>query len=694
LSADRPDITLVNPPLTQLNTPYPAISYLARALRSAGHTVAQRDLGIELALRLLSSDGLTEVFTEIESSEALPEPAWRSLSLAQAYIDTIEPVIAFLQGKDRGLANRIRNTPFLPRGPRLQNANLDHFGRMGSHDAARYLATLYIEDLVDLITATIDPGFSLTRYQHNLAVGSTSFDPIWARLKQTNLVDKHLDDLADSIDSELVGLSVAFPGNLYGALRIGRRLKARGVTVIMGGGYVNTELRDLDEPRIWACVDQITYDDGEGPLLAILSLFKGGDDHRYRTRTSAGLLEHAHIPSPTVFSADYSGLALDPYLQLIDAHNPTSRLWSDGRWNKITLAHGCYWKKCAFCDVSLDYISRYERANIAMLVDQMVETIALTGEHGFHFVDEAAPPRLLKELALEILRRGISVSLWGNIRFEKSFTPDLCRLLAHAGVIAVTGGLEVANNRLLKKINKGVTVEDAARCAHAFQEVGIQVHAYLMYGFPGQTAQETVDGMEVVRQLFATGVLDSAFWHRFVLTRHAPIALAPEEYQVEILATEGSFSKNDLPHRDGLADVHDLFDEPLPRALNAWMSGSLQDEKVNEWLPTGLPTPTIDKAHIANTISKEMAYSGERLCWVGGIPLHGEGHLMIHTNTGVLLIDGPPEQLNWFDEVLASVSVGSENTITEEDTIKSCPEAWHQYAENWSILRNAGLLLL
>jgi hypothetical protein len=286
------------------------------------------------------------------------------------------------------------------------------------------------------------------------------------------------------------------------------------------------------------------------------------------------------------------------------------------------------------------------------------------------------------------------VSLWGNIRFEKAFTPDLCHLLAHAGVIAVTGGLEVANNRLLEKINKGVTVEDAARCAHAFQEVGIQVHAYLMYGFPGQTAQETVNGMEIVRQLFSVGVLDSAFWHRFVLTRHAPIALAPEEYDVEILETEGSFSTNDLPHRDGLGKVHDLFDEPLPQALNAWMNGRLLDENVNDWLSDGLPVPTIDKAHIENTISQEVDYSGGRLCWIGGIPLHGQDHLMIHTNTGSLLIDGSPEQLNWLDEVLASVTVGSEKTLTERDAINACPVEWDLYADNWSILRNAGLLLL
>ena len=47
------------------------------------------------------------------------------------------------------------------------------------------------------------------------------------------------------------------------------------------------------------------------------------------------------------------------------------RLWSDGRWNKLTLAHGCYWKKCNFCDVTLDYIGRYDAASADLLVDRI-----------------------------------------------------------------------------------------------------------------------------------------------------------------------------------------------------------------------------------------------------------------------------------------------------------------------------------
>jgi len=137
-------------------------------------------------------------------------------------------------------------------------------------------------------------------------------------------------------------------------------------------------------------------------------------------------------------------LDLSRYLQLIDTLNPAHRLWADGRWNKITLAHGCYWRKCSFCDVKLDYIQHYETAAVTRLVDEMERLIAQTGHRGFHFVDEAAPPKVLRELALELLRRNLGVTLWGNIRFEKTFTPDLCRLLSAAGLVAVTGGLEVA----------------------------------------------------------------------------------------------------------------------------------------------------------------------------------------------------------------------------------------------------------
>ena len=402
-------VALVLPPLTQLNAPYPSISYLAGALRQRGIACQQRDLGIEWALRLYSRDGLAAVFDQLAERDDLPEPAWRALALRDTHERVIEPVVRFLQGKDRALAHRILDTPFLPRGPRLARASLDGFGPAAVEDAARHLATLHLFDVADLVTACIDEGFSLIRYQHHLAVGPTTFDGLAARLARTTLLDGWLDALADGLDADLVGLSVPFPGNLYGALRIGRRLRERGIHVVMGGGYVNTELRTVDEPRLWDHVDALTYDDGEGPLLALIEGLTTGNPRRVRTRTREGAVDSPDDTRPG-FAADYAGLRVDGYLQLVDGPNPAHRLWSDGRWNKITVAHGCYWKKCSFCDIQLDYIAGYAPARTTALVDAMEEAVRVTGESGFHLVDEAAPPRGLRDLALEILARGTSVS--------------------------------------------------------------------------------------------------------------------------------------------------------------------------------------------------------------------------------------------------------------------------------------------
>ena len=52
-----------------------------------------------------------------------------------------------------------------------------------------------------------------------------------------------------------------------------------------------------------------------------------------------------------------------------------------------------------------------------MLADRIEAIVAETGQTGFHFVDEAAPPKSLKALAQEVLSRKLAISWWGNIRY-------------------------------------------------------------------------------------------------------------------------------------------------------------------------------------------------------------------------------------------------------------------------------------
>jgi len=619
-------------PMTQLNTPYPSSAYLTGFLRSQGVDARQDDLALKLVLRMFSTEGLKQVQT-IAATQSLHE---RSASVncfldhAQRYVDCIEPVIGFLQGLDPTLAHRIGARGFVPEGPRF--ASLDPtdddtlmwaFGALGVQDRARHLATLFLNDLADVLRDAVDERFAFVRYGESLASSQASFDPLAKALgAPPSFIDQVLHDLTletfEEHQPQLVLLSVPFPGTVYGALRMAQTIKQHhpDVNIVLGGGYVNTELRSLNEPRLFDFVDFVTLDAGERPLLALLEHLQGKRSAKRLVRTFTREnteVKYTNWAEPDVAFDDvgtptWDGLPMQSYLSLLDMLNPMHRLWSDGRWNKLTVAHGCYWKKCSFCDVSLDYISRYDAATAHTLVDRIERIVGETGQTGFHLVDEAAPPKALKAMAEELLRRRINISWWGNIRFEKTFTPSLAELLAESGCIAMSGGLEVASDRLLALMQKGVTVDQVARVTHGFSQSGILVHAYLMYGFPTQTVQDTVDALEYVRQLFLHGCIQSGFFHRFACTVHSPVGMNPQDYGVTLISLpEGSFARNDIGFIDPTGTDHDMLGQGLKKAIYNYMHGLGLEDDVRVWfdLPKGqCPKPRVKKNAIAQALGE------------------------------------------------------------------------------------------
>jgi radical SAM superfamily enzyme YgiQ (UPF0313 family) len=638
-------VLLLTAPMVQLNTPYPATAYLTGFLRlhagRLGVEVAQADPALELFLGLFCRQGLTRVRDALlgrpgavrskrgrAGAVAGPPSVASFLAEAPRYLETVDAVVRFLQGRDPDLAQRIAGRAFLPEGPRFDALGDEvigdgeaaaaplgwAFGALGIADRAKHLASLYVDDIADAIRDGIDSRFELSRYAEKLATSAASFESLRQALEgPATLVDQLLDGISAALLArhrpELVGVTAPFPGNVYGAFRIARAIKALApeVRLVLGGGYVNTELRKLGEPRVFDYFDYLTLDDGERPLLSLIShltaspgaapppLFRTfvreGGAIAFKTDAALHDIPHGQTGTPT-----YDGLPLDRYVSLFEMLNPMHRLWSDGRWNKLTLAHGCYWKKCSFCDVSLDYIGRYEVASADLLVDRIVALRDETGQTGFHFVDEAAPPATLRALAERLIDRQVVISWWGNIRFEKTFTPALASLLARSGCIAVTGGLEVASNRLLELMQKGVTVEQVARVAHAFTYAGVMVHAYLMYGFPTETEQETIDALERVRQLFDEGCIQSAFWHRFAATAHSPIGLHPKRFGIRLLEAPTRFARNEIPFEDPTGTDHDFLGRGLRKALYNYMHGVGLDLDVRAWFSDGERPPSPARA--------------------------------------------------------------------------------------------------
>ncbi len=692
-------ILFITPPFTQLNAPYPATAFLKGFLHTKNIASHQCDLGIEVILALFSPTGFQRLFDEIIRLQPPLSPnARRMAAMREEYTATIGGVIAFLQGRSPELAHRIAGRQWLPEASRFGRlTDLDHdFGELGIHDRAKHLATCYLEDVADLVAETIDPHFGFSRYAERLGRSAATFDELAAALGQPGtLVDAILRELleeeVDRYCPSLVALSVPFPGNLLGALKCGQWLRKQhpSIKIAMGGGFVSTELRSLTDPRVFSYVDFITLDDGETPLLNLAEHLAGSRPAEMLKRTFLlrdGVVtwcngsEDPDAAQRDTGTPDYEGLPAGRYLSVMEVANPMHRLWSDGFWNKLMLAHGCYWGKCTFCDVTLDYIKRYEPFGAAVICDRMEAVMAQTGRNGFHFTDEAAPPALMRELALEILRRRLTVVWWTNIRFEKNFTPGLCRLLAVSGCIAVSGGLEVASDRILKLIDKGVTVAQVAAVAGNFTRAGIMVHAYLMYGFPTQTAQETVDALEVVRQLFLNGVVQSGFWHQFAMTAHSPAGLDPARFGVERTDTiTGSFANNDLPFTDRTGCDHESFSEGLKKSLYNYMHGICLDFPLQEWFGFRIPRTTVAPGFIRGILVHEaggLPAPGARIAWLGGMPevvYHTRqkkgksmpaARLVVQTRQREVVLNTHPETGRWLMALLPRISPANRELMT------------------------------
>ena len=614
-------VLFITPPFTQLNTAYPASAYLKGFLESQEISVAHSDLSIELFTSIFTGDFLQTVFQEADALENYHYPKVRKMKAL--YISRVDVVIKFLQKQDIITAHKILEPDFLLLGHRLVNVNTDikwEAGDFGIIDKAKHYATLFIEEIGDFIQANVDEFFAFTKYAEQIATSASSFDQIdeFLSYQPTIIEEQMLDILVAKIETHkpnLVCFTIPFPGNLFAALRCAQFIKQLfpDIYVAFGGGYCNTELRSLSDPRIFEFVDFITLDDGEGPLLKIVRFIDGNSNSNelertyvleneqvvYKNKIPNTIFHHKNLPAP-----NYSGLPFHKYVSFLDVVNPMHRMWTDARWNKLTISHGCYWKQCSFCDVNLDYIGNYQNTTAEDLVNKIEKIVNDTGITGFHFVDEAAPPKMLRALSNALIKRNVKITWWTNIRFEKTFDFELCKLMAASGCIAVTGGLEVASDRLLAKMKKGVDIAQVTRVTHHFSKNNIMVHAYLMYGFPTQTEQETIDSLEVVRQLFEKNCIQSAFWHLFTTTVHSPIGKNPEAFGIQITgpAFEG-FAQNDLYHEDPQGADHTKYTKGLNLALHNYLNKAGFNKELQHWFNFSIPKTNHPKDLIESFLS-------------------------------------------------------------------------------------------
>ena len=699
-------VVIIQPPIVQLNTPYPSGAYLqdffkklksfsnfdsqlsfqsdinsksdicqtsqnaqnpldleaAKKLSPAAFELAKKagyqidsvewkDLSIELFHKIFSKEGISQLFhntkdkalkmaleAENQGDEITAYNLRRYVLTKDSWINWIDKIVALLVENKSGreTLHEFVRSAHVPRGNRMETY-LANLNREVSVDDGYLLASLALADLADYITTVYDNNFALIRYAESICASDLSKEEI---LKTTNspvlkdYLSPLVENLINTVSSQkpqqepsfLFCVSVPFPGTFAAAMFICKQLKStfgENALITLGGGYVNTALRSVNQAELAAYIDCFSYDRGYSFYTELLanglpaaaayqteSVFGGevaqGKANQTKTSSTSSnrqeLVEIENFMTKNV-APDYTCIDFSKYPRLADDINPMHRIWSDGAWLKAYLAHGCYWHRCLFCDTKLDYVNCYKPVNIKNLYSSLLEQAKKSGVYGVHFVDEAAPPKMLEDFAS--LNKDKALTFWGNIRFEKAFSRDLADILAKGGLIGVSGGIEMACGEGLSNINKGIDIKTLVFSLAAFKEAGILTHAYMIYGYYNETPQMLIDSAETLRQLFKAGLLDSSFFHKFTLTKHSTLFAeweAGKHPDLHPIFPKNNFTDYEL-HFKG-EEKSEKYGAPLSLAVNAWMHKKSLDKPVEKWFNFPMPKPTVKKDFVEKALEE------------------------------------------------------------------------------------------
>ncbi|HQO09774.1 MAG TPA: radical SAM protein [Clostridiales bacterium] len=707
-------VLLISPPFVQLNSPYASLPFIQGALKANGVDTKVLDLGIMAANIMFSADGLEKLYNRIRSDNISGDDADFFLKNYGRYVSSADKAVSFLKGKDPSFEKDILKGS-LPAWKMTSSALSKDISGLNDHEYARYKASLYLEDIFLFYKAAY-PDFGFSRYAEKIAQSPPHFDAVRKKVEANNdLISDMAEDILRSAALEkfdIIAFTIPFPGTLIGALKAAKFIKKNfpDKIIVLGGGYVNTELRQLSDAGIFDYADFICLDDGEIPMLSIIEYSQGkiGKDALIRTFYRDG--NRVVFADNSILkidinrgTPDYSGLDSDNYIPVIESVNPMMKLWSESNTLKLRLARGCYWHKCAFCDTSLPYVKDYSPEKIGDIVNDIIKITAQTGQTRFHFVDEALPPALLIKLSLELIRQNIKITWWGNIRFDKAFTADVCRLLSVAGCIAAVGGLESACDRTLKRMNKGVISADAVKVMGNFSSAGILVHAYMIYGFPKETDSDMIESAEILRQMFEAGIVQSAYWHRFALTVHSRVSSEPDKYGIRIKGhLHNAFANNDILYEDLNGNFPDRFNEGLKKAVYNWMLGIGTGETIRSWFDFKIPAPAARKDFVRSVLeaTSPLPSFDKTLVWLGGKPVLKGKNFVIRNLNGETEYELPGKISSWLKDLLDSASVYSGISVKLSEAEKSFPAGsgitFKEFVCNeiWDELFEAGLLII
>ena len=508
-------VMLVFPPNWTPAMPHLALPTLTAFLRGHGIRVTQRDLNIEVFETVLSRRYLERMIDRLRR-EYGPHAERRSKRRVTPPRDLI--VQALRTGP--AIAARVERAKKVLRSPAFFDGPVGRDALMTIIDALQIASLPFFPAALELST-----------YRPAQTADSTTSILHEVRDPHVNmLIELFTHGVLADIERErpdVVGISIPSMAQMIPGLTLAALIKDRGLPchVTVGGPHI-TMLRErlVRSPGIFSLIDSAVVFDGEVPLLRLCHalaagsdlarapnlIYRDGDTIRVTARKEPEKIGALPLP-------DFDGLPLDRYL----APHLTLPLLS---------ARGCYFGKCAFCNVGYGEAENFSLMRSEMLAEQMKDLHRRYGAQHIFFSDEALTPRTLRELSAILQHDGTPV-LWGGCaRFEKTLTADLLQQMYRGGCRMILFGLESASEAMMNRMIKGTKLEHMHRILRESAASGIWNHTFFFFGFPGETID---DAQQTVNFLYEhKNHIHSAASGTFLLEIDAPAHKFPESFGI------------------------------------------------------------------------------------------------------------------------------------------------------------------
>jgi radical SAM superfamily enzyme YgiQ (UPF0313 family) len=549
---------LLFPPNWTPTMPHLALPTLTAYLRANGVEVIQRDLNIEVFDAVLSQEYLKKTLNRLRQmyarrGELRPGQEARRVPPPQ----TVQ--WALNHGPD--LIRHVENAKAVIRSDSFFD------GPVG----LKAIQTL--AQSLEIISLPFYPAsLHLQSYEPALPADSSRNLLNLSKNRQYNmLIDLYEAMVMADIEREkpdVVGISIPSLAQMLPGLTLGAMIKARGLKshITIGGPHISMLREALCQvPQIFQLFDSAIIFDGEVPLLRLAEAVTGQGDIAQVPNliyNDGGTIRVNDRKEPEKISdlplPDFEGFPLDRYLA------PKLVL-------PLLTARGCYFGKCAFCNVGYGEAETFSQLRAENLADQMQALHQTYGTKHIFFADEAITPRNLRDLKPALAKRGDPVHWGGCVRFEKVISKELLQGAYDAGCRMILFGLETASEAIVERMIKGTQLPHMHRILEESTEVGIWNHTFFFFGFPGETLE---DAQETVNFLYRHKYhINSAAMGTFLLERYAPAHRFPKTFGITRVIED--------PDRD----LAIYFDYEVESGLDERTADMLADRFLNT-LPT------------------------------------------------------------------------------------------------------------